>query len=188
MFQRTLGFRIQQHLPLRYKMKKKCKIQNCERPHEAHNYCRFHGRRKIAGKPLLAPNIRDWSKKYSVDGNGCWNWNGSLDRDGYGRFGRGETTKAHRIVWIKKKGEIPEGMHLDHLCKNRKCVNPKHLEIVTPKQNVRRSDTTHLTFTDAQTIRALSVKGIEGKALAKNYLVSPSTISMIVNRKRWGDD
>lgn len=68
--------------------------------------------------------------------NNCWVWQRPVDRDGYGSFyfmkkGR----RAHRVSWFFKNGAIPEGMVIDHICKNRKCVNPDHLRCITKKQN-----------------------------------------------------
>ena len=69
----------------------------------------------------------------------CWNWIGSLNPKGYGQYYDGvKPIKAHRFSYELFKGKIPEGLQLDHLCRNRKCVNPNHLEIVTNKENVLR--------------------------------------------------
>jgi len=68
----------------------------------------------------------------------CWTWTGRTDRDGYGRYGhRGQM--AHRIVWELLVGPIPTGLHVDHRCRNKLCVNPDHLEPVTPATNIRRT-------------------------------------------------
>ena len=73
----------------------------------------------------------------------CWNWKNELHR-GYGcfwwkfrRFG------THRFMWELFISRIPEGLVLDHLCRNTKCCNPKHLEIVTPTENNFRKRKTH---------------------------------------------
>ena len=69
----------------------------------------------------------------------CWLWTGSSER-GYGRIYIGNKTyRAHRFVYELLKGKIPEGLELDHLCRQRNCVNPEHLEPVTHIENLRRS-------------------------------------------------
>lgn len=67
---------------------------------------------------------------------GCWLWGGYLQRDGYGQtYVDGKSRLAHRIFYEFFKGEIPRGLQLDHLCRNRSCVNPDHLEPVTSHEN-----------------------------------------------------
>ena len=71
--------------------------------------------------------------------SGCWNWTGSRNRGGYGRFTKKYgTTLAHRIVYEALKGPIPKGLTIDHLCRNKRCVNPEHLEPVTVRENILR--------------------------------------------------
>ncbi len=71
--------------------------------------------------------------------SGCWEWLGKPDAYGYGtiRF-NGKTWKAHRLTYTLIFGEIDKGKDLDHLCRNRLCVNPKHLEQVTNRENILR--------------------------------------------------
>jgi hypothetical protein len=69
----------------------------------------------------------------------CWNWSGSINENGYGLFRfNGKTSKAHRVSYILKNGSIDANLVIDHLCKNKKCVNPDHLDLVTQKENVIR--------------------------------------------------
>jgi len=77
---------------------------------------------------------------YIVDEvNGCWNWTGTVSRNGYGLAHRGRTSMtAHRFVYQCHNGPIPAGLELDHLCRNKLCVNPGHLEPVTHAENMRR--------------------------------------------------
>ena len=72
----------------------------------------------------------------------CWEWNGKVNKKtGYGQLGyKGKHFLAHRISYEIFKNEIPFSMTIDHLCKNRKCVNPFHLEIVTLKENILRGN------------------------------------------------
>lgn len=73
-----------------------------------------------------------WSK---VDVGLCWEWTASLLTGGYGQY---RSRCAHRVAWELLVGPIPPGMELDHLCRNRRCVNPDHLEPVTHLVNVQR--------------------------------------------------
>lgn len=77
--------------------------------------------------------------------SGCWLWDGSCDGQGYGEVRDGGVTfKAHRVVFEIFVGPIPEGMQLDHLCRNHACVNPfSHLEPVTPSVNFLRGEHAH---------------------------------------------
>ena len=91
------------------------------------------------------PAIRRFREKVRPAENGCIEWVGGLNGVGYGQFYRGRTdlgetgkTYAHRWSYEYFIGPIPEGMHLDHLCRNRRCVNPEHLEPVTCRENLLR--------------------------------------------------
>lgn len=71
--------------------------------------------------------------------DGCWEWTASKWTAGYGRFFvGGRRVAAHRVSYEIHVGPIPEGLQLDHLCRNHGCVNPYHLEPVTPGENQRR--------------------------------------------------
>lgn len=69
--------------------------------------------------------------------DGCWFWLGATNCDGYGVVGPGVMT--HRLAYELMVGDIPEGLELDHLCRNRACANPHHLEPVCHAENLRRS-------------------------------------------------
>jgi hypothetical protein len=86
----------------------------------------------------MAPHLLD---SFVVDEvTGCWKWRKSKSKDGYGWASLGNKTyQAHRLFYSLVKGTIPSGMVLDHLCRCRHCVNPDHMEPVTPLENLKRS-------------------------------------------------
>lgn len=72
---------------------------------------------------------------------GCWQWQGEINRNGYGRaYHKGRRPVVHRLLYEDLVGPIPEGLVLDHVCKVRNCCNPMHMDPVTQKENVHRGD------------------------------------------------
>lgn len=90
---------------------------------------------------LTERDIDRFVAKFEIDEDtGCWNWLAGK-RGGYGQFRlNGKMQNAHRVSFAYCTAGIPEGKHLDHLCRNRGCVNPVHLEIVTNRENVLRGE------------------------------------------------
>lgn len=78
--------------------------------------------------------------RYEVDQEtGCWNWTGTMMRVGYGQISRdGRNQPAHRAMWEYFREPIGSKLTVDHLCLNRRCVNPSHMEIVSYSENNRR--------------------------------------------------
>lgn len=77
--------------------------------------------------------------KIAIKESGCWEWTGSRNTKGYGYFSRlGHNILAHRAVYELLASPIPNGLEIDHQCRNPPCVNPAHLEPVTHRENIVR--------------------------------------------------
>jgi hypothetical protein len=90
-------------------------------------------------RKVIPAEERFWDK-VNKRKNGCWEWAGAINKYGYGSF-RGHNskdTKSHIFSYELHKGEISTGLQLDHLCRNRSCCNPEHLEAVTVQENQNR--------------------------------------------------
>lgn len=90
----------------------------------------------------VVPVLERAQRHFEVLPTGCWSWTGATAR-GYGRIRAGRAPRfrvaqAHRVVYEALVGPIPDGLELDHLCRNTRCVNPEHLEPVTGKVNTLR--------------------------------------------------
>lgn len=109
---------------------------------QLNNGVKMSGGRK--GKPTAASfnDIENrFTIKYKVDTQGCWIWTGSTLKSGYGLFTdeNRKTVTAHRWAFRHFKGEIPTGAVIDHICRVKSCVNPRHLQATTQSHNIKRS-------------------------------------------------
>ena len=165
------------------------------------NECRLEGMRE-RGRTRVVPVVdRFWACTDVRGADECWEWQGPLTRGGYGRlflgtYGRYQTT--HRFSWELAKGPIPDGGHVCHTCDNRRCVNPAHLFLGTNRDNIadkvrkgrqargERMGSAKLTEPQVVEIRKRwSYENARIVDLAREYGVSPSTVSHIVHGRIW---
>lgn len=115
--------------------------------------CRFQADNKLDKIPYTKFDKDESRVRYIVDENtGCWNWQLYLDENGYPKD---RSKYAYKVIYERLYGAVPKGLELDHLCKNRKCVNPNHLELVTHLENIRRGKHCKLSLNDAIKVRNL---------------------------------
>ncbi|WP_425061836.1 HNH endonuclease signature motif containing protein [Roseovarius confluentis] len=130
---------------------KTCRVSNCGGKHLAKGLCRKHYLRKYRTGSLNTSVLygetalnRVLSKVVKTQ-SGCWEYTGKLTPKGYAhvKSDDGKMRFAHRIVFEAYIGPVPEGKEVDHLCRNRSCCNPDHLEAVTHQENCRRGNAGH---------------------------------------------
>ncbi len=92
--------------------------------------------------PSVSASDRFWAKVTGAAADACWEWNAYVMPNGYGQFGvaPGRVVLAHRWAYESLRSTIPPGLDIDHLCENRRCVNPWHLEPVTRSVNLARQE------------------------------------------------
>lgn len=140
----------------------------------------------------------DYFKSRSVETErGCWEWQGSLHRLGYGRFGK--SSFAHRGAWEAANGPVDHGLCVCHKCDNRRCVNPDHLFLGTHAENMRdmvikgrsprkvgsNHNMAKLTEHDVSIIKWCLDAGVQQTRLAGLYGVSKGAIGFIARGEHW---
>jgi len=125
--------------------------------------------------------------EYIEDANGCWIWQKGIRPNGYGHMhiSPGQAAGAHKVYYERANGPVPAGAHIDHLCRNRACVNPDHMEVVTCAENARRGLNAKLTYADIDTITTLRAAGMTQDGVARRFGVSRQTISDIERGRTW---
>jgi hypothetical protein len=149
----------------------------------------------IKGKPRLYCRGHSGEKKghpqYVIDEKtGCWIWQWSKGDKGYGRVrveGKSYAIPAHVHYYQQRFGPIPDGLQLDHRCRNRACVNPEHLEPVTCLVNVRRGLVPKINITIARAIKDDLRQGMKRRHIAKKHQVSLAIIDSIRRGQTWKD-
>jgi len=94
-------------------------------------------------RPRSGEARRLWDNVAVRGADECWPWTGALTRDGYGRIrdDSGRKVGVHRLAWTLTNGPVPDGQVIDHLCRERACCNPAHMEPVDNRTNLMRGDT-----------------------------------------------
>jgi len=188
----------------RYKNQTRARFcgKKCWYEWNAKNLASFNEKRfqwKTATEFQKLEKIKINYEKYVIKKDGCWLWNGVVDKDGYGQLpcGYHKQGKAHRISWLLHKGEIPNGMLICHSCDNPPCTNPDHLFLGTIKENNEdsrkkgrlalgvKNRNSKLDEKSVIEIRNLLKIGIKSKRIAQDFGVSPSQICAINKGKSW---
>lgn len=143
---------------------------------------------KIIGR--IGSKIDKVDNGFLIDGkvSECWIWNGYVDKYGYGMVKiDGAKIGAHRVTFALFNEDLIDGMHVDHLCRNRACCNPNHLEQVTPVVNTRRGSVAVLTVEVVANVKAFLIHGYSVVSLARMYGVSAKTIANVAAGRTWKD-
>lgn len=122
-----------------------------------------------------------------IEPTGCWRWIGSTTTSGYGHLSISDVYyQAHRLMYTLHRGPVTTPA-MDHLCRNRWCVNPWHLEPVSHQENMRRGARTRLDAEKVRAIRVALAAGTSQRAIGRLFGIDHSTVSRVKNGSRWSD-
>lgn len=157
---------------------KQCKADGCEKDGtEGHGWCYLHYRRfwrhgdpQVTSRIVGDDDARFWAYIEKDPATGCWVWTGTLSADGYGVINVGGKRRyTHTWYYEEHVSPVPDGLEPDHLCRNRPCANPGHLELVTHRENILRGES-------PQAINARKTHCIRGHEFTpENTYRTPST-------------
>lgn len=122
---------------------------------------------------------------YVIEANGCWRWVRGTTTTGYGHFHfKGRYYQAHRLMYTLLRGPVLT-VDMDHLCRNRWCVNPDHVEPVSRAENVRRGSGARLDAGRVRQIHSLRAQGMSQRAIGRRMKVDHSTVCRVLSGQRW---
>jgi len=186
-------------IPPRLLLRRTCEEARCVRP----EHMLTETRSELAARQAVPAEIRFWASIRRTE-SGCWEWSGCRDGNGYGVIENrelGKRQKAPRLSWEINRGPIPAGLFVCHHCDNPPCVNPEHLFLGTPADNMRdmaakgRSGTplgsAHpnaiLTEAHVAEIRRLYAGGgVTHRQLGQRFSVSKSAVGAVMSGRNWG--
>ena len=169
-----------------------CSVDSCERPAHCKGMCQMHYLRLYKTSSIEAKTPVDRLRsKYIVNvSTGCWDWLAYVNSDGYGMFKhKGMMTLAHKASYELLAQAVPDNFELDHICHNRKCVNPDHLRVVTHTENVwnrikpvSSTGVVGVSVRDSGKFRATLIRN--GKVIFRKQFDSLSEASSAVKKAR----
>ncbi len=183
---------------------KTCSVEECAGRYHARGFCNKHYRQRLSSdelKLIARKNrspIERFLERIVIADSGCWEWQGSRDRQGYGHISTAsKKMRVHRFSYQHYRKPIPDGLCVLHHCDNPPCCNPLHLYVGTPADNVRDKvsrgrhsfgedcNTAKLTEGQVREIRRAHANGQTMRGLGRAYGVAESTVRDVVHQQSW---